>query len=693
MSWQRRNVVAALLASGFTSACNGITSTSGPPQISARPRISGTAIEGGTLVTSGGSFRGAVESTKVQWCRNGAPIPGASATSYSPVAADRGARISVQLTASNANGTSAIAVSENAPVVTALPLRITGQSPALVVGTPFEFAPVIEGGEAPYFVEVPATNYFGLKLTPGLTLDRDTGRVTGTPLREDYAILRVTDAAGAQAQAVVGDPYAEHIARTEALIAQMEAAPDTPLRALPATPLPRGARVMEIGHHEIALSRYVAIGMSNWTYGTLTWCRLLDRRFNMDSPYMTAEPWGRNGGSIPLMIPRSGHGASNQGVEADTLRGPLLGVPAWNTPGMLHRLAYALSLEPDIVYLAIGENDIQGGRPADEIIADLDLVLRLLVWGGCHVVLRSAQPSWPNWVESQRAAREELNAWILAQRGRTGVHIADLTEAWNSPDMLHERVIPPTAGGGLYYDAMNPVGAYRSALVVLPILRELIAAGDTFSVIPSVGNLLPDYGLTGSDGTRNGAVTGAVATGWRLTRLTGTATAVGAKEPNFDSGRDRQLITVTSPGDGVAEHRFRFGQDILTFAEAGLAEGDWIQLAIPVELDDWDGWRSVVAKLDLQSADATARRQFRAHLIVSVDGPVTGTRLSTGRVKTVLLTEPAQIEPGYGLVSIRQTELLDFYIDGRATGSGTARIGSPILRKLKTDPLAAWKLA
>lgn len=69
------------------------------------PTISGTARTGVTLAARVSAWAPQPDSVRVQWLRNGAPISGATATSFRLTSADAGARISVRVTGSRAGAT------------------------------------------------------------------------------------------------------------------------------------------------------------------------------------------------------------------------------------------------------------------------------------------------------------------------------------------------------------------------------------------------------------------------------------------------------------------------------------------------------------------------------------------------------------------------------------------------------------
>ncbi|WP_166790458.1 carboxypeptidase regulatory-like domain-containing protein [Cryobacterium tagatosivorans] len=75
------------------------TSPVGPGTLAApTPVVSGTAVLGGTLTATAGAWGPAPVALAYQWLRNGVAIPGATATTYTPVVADVGAVVAVTVT-------------------------------------------------------------------------------------------------------------------------------------------------------------------------------------------------------------------------------------------------------------------------------------------------------------------------------------------------------------------------------------------------------------------------------------------------------------------------------------------------------------------------------------------------------------------------------------------------------------------
>lgn len=80
------------------------------------PAITGTTTVGQTLTASNGTWTGSPTSYAYQWRRDGAPISGATASTYLLDAADETADISVTVTATSAFGSTSATSTEVGPV-------------------------------------------------------------------------------------------------------------------------------------------------------------------------------------------------------------------------------------------------------------------------------------------------------------------------------------------------------------------------------------------------------------------------------------------------------------------------------------------------------------------------------------------------------------------------------------------------
>jgi subtilisin family serine protease len=130
------------LTGGELDAATAVAATNGEaayasPGNRGLPTVGGTAVVGGTLTASPGSWSRSPAGVSYQWrrCRASTctPVPGATGPSYTPSAADQGASFAVQVTATNAAG-STHAVSAGTPPV------------GLPAGAPPTVAPGADGG-------------------------------------------------------------------------------------------------------------------------------------------------------------------------------------------------------------------------------------------------------------------------------------------------------------------------------------------------------------------------------------------------------------------------------------------------------------------------------------------------------------------------------------------------------------------
>ena len=139
-----------------------------PPRLMAAPVLAGPAVIGTTAEVEPGSWE-AANSLALQWCRDGADIPGATAASYAPVAADDRTRLACRVTASNTAGsttaeTAAVEVIHAAPSATGTlaDRELELDSGSAVV----EAAPAFAGAGLSYAVD-----------GAGASIDPATGRV------------------------------------------------------------------------------------------------------------------------------------------------------------------------------------------------------------------------------------------------------------------------------------------------------------------------------------------------------------------------------------------------------------------------------------------------------------------------------------------------------------------------------------
>ena len=103
-----------------------------PAPTGAAPSVKGSPVVGKTVTADAGFWNQDGLSFSYQWLRDGEPIAGATAQTYRVSSADRGAKLSVQVTATPASGPAGVATSE--PVTVKVASLVLG-IPTPVVGT------------------------------------------------------------------------------------------------------------------------------------------------------------------------------------------------------------------------------------------------------------------------------------------------------------------------------------------------------------------------------------------------------------------------------------------------------------------------------------------------------------------------------------------------------------------------------
>jgi Lysophospholipase L1 and related esterases len=468
-----------------------------------------------------------------------------------------------------------------------------------------------------------------------------------------------------------------------------------PKRTLPSLPLATGAKVMGVGHSFMGrgtYSRYLASqtatnghqGTSETPQSYLYPIKYQDGRFNLDT-------FAQESIDMPWRMPVGGNAVtgSQQGLSGDHLI-----YNSANIPGTINRSSYALARKPDIIVLDIGTNDISSGLSGTgdnsiaAIIAHLDRQISLFNNAGVWVVIKTA--GWRfDWAASDArlASINTLNNWILKQSSRYGVKVWDTTAI--------DATASSTWGTGdtaiIGSDGVHPssYGATVLANSLMPILQSMVTAGDDRNVDPLSGNLFPYAGLPGTSGGKATGITGNVATGFSVTRPVGTSTAVASKEV-IAIGNEKQVLTITSVNDGTTLHQFRLTTTAdISFTILGVAEGDWVQVLIPIELNGWDGWTWNASNTGGGPIWTQNEQYSAANALIWETNIFTG---NGGGGRTYLLDVKLPVKSTAGANRLRWTSRpITIQFRSNAGGIGVVKIGSPIMRKI-SDPRAAWSL-
>jgi hypothetical protein len=163
----------------------------GPPALTAKATITGTGIVGATL-TCKAPFVSAT-SVSYTWLRDATTIPGATTTTYVPVAGDAGHQVTCQVTATNSLGST----DTSASITVHAPAKFTpGTTPIGVVAKSYSHRFAATGSPTPTITRYSGTLPTGLKLATN-------GTLSGTPSRAGtYTFtLEATNGIGTAAKA------------------------------------------------------------------------------------------------------------------------------------------------------------------------------------------------------------------------------------------------------------------------------------------------------------------------------------------------------------------------------------------------------------------------------------------------------------------------------------------------------------
>lgn len=452
-------------------------------------------------------------------------------------------------------------------------------------------------------------------------------------------------------------------------------------RPLPTLPLPAGAKIAFLGDSFIArggYSRYSGgIAQGGQIYGRGLWGMLasMDPRFRIDM-------FATDNKAYPTIETERMDGAVH-GIGGDRLH-----EVASTRPGYLRRLEDCLAREPHVIVIeTAGGNNVGAKENAGSIIARLDLLLRRIRDEGVHAVVVTMpaflSPAYPPDVIAA------INAWLIAQAaaGRDGFRLANSLSI-EGPGLTDEIWLPDTVHRGVY-------ASWRVAKeIALPLLSEMVAAGSRFDLDPLANNVFPRAGTPGTGGTRTVAsgnvanLSGVVATGMNIHRGAGSSLIACSKEV-VTPGNERQVVTITPVNDGTAIHwlsyRDNTNDDIAAAAMGIDPQTDWgLEILWPVELDDWDGW-------DTQEINGGPA----SYGIVAYDAVsfVQAANSASYRDGLWLLPYYLQFLPGRAPTKLRLGRFGNPFAlrwKSTAAGVGTAKIGSPIFRRIAIDPMVDW---
>lgn len=180
----------------------------------------------------------------------------------------------------------------------------------------------------------------------------------------------------------------------------------------------------------------------------------------------------------------------------------------------------------------------------------------------------------------------DTNTWVLAQAGRTGVKVVDMTAAMRDPALSAITGVYLEADRSMIMDGvhLSPKGAYACGLVISAALATLIS-GTAFDPDPAVLNLLSSGNFSGTPVAAGAGFTGTVPGGCSVSNINGAGqpvTGVASIEANPNTGGNSSVLVITSSGAGSANtfNEIRFAHPAVT---AGFVSTDWVQMFYQLE--------------------------------------------------------------------------------------------------------------
>lgn len=433
-----------------------------------------------------------------------------------------------------------------------------------------------------------------------------------------------------------------------------------------------------------------------------------DPRFNMDTWTDPADPLGR------------GFNGANQGLAADHFRNQSTsGLPGG---GMIARVPYTLARKPDIVILnSLGTNTIHSGDvdgssaapTAAYVISQVEAEIAAFIRAGVYVIPVTIYPRNWNAGDVRHTIAQDVNTYIKAQAGRTGVlGIVDPYDALRLSGDVQPNPKYFLEESGNVTVHLNGNGANLVGDLIKAVIASATTAGSRFNIDPSVSNLLPQstYNLPGTTGTRTGATTtnftmgtdadptgeitaAGVATGFNayMSRGTTSSTQKCGKAGTTAGSPNKQILLISPVADATAWHQSRLTLPQLALTPAQASAGTWLRVAVRVDTRGAKGPANMFLQATLKNSAAAVRVDVQPGQIDSIAYNNTKTYSDDARGQhwlSALIQLP--VDGDYSTLDL--TVFTNFRPSGFAAGDVFAVLVDRPLVRSATDPRANWQL-
>lgn len=250
--------------------------------------------------------------------------------------------------------------------------------------------------------------------------------------------------------------------------------------------------------------------------------------------------------------------ASAQALPFVPLTGNL-GIAGNTTTDMLSRIATVTAVNPAIVVMDGGVNDVLADVSASTILSNLQACYTAILLSGTtkRIIQTTIAPFYAPTTLSpaQEAVRQAVNVGLYSI---PGISVVNLEAVVTASDVLAD---------GYHY---NTLGASKVGAAVGGALAAAFTSGDIFTLLTNTYS--PNATLSGTGGSLSGGATGVVATGFTLFGdFLGGAAVVGAKE-TF-AGAEWQTLTISGNYTGDNRQAFLDGNS----ASTGLIATDRVE--------------------------------------------------------------------------------------------------------------------
>jgi hypothetical protein len=267
------------------------------------------------------------------------------------------------------------------------------------------------------------------------------------------------------------------------------------------------------------------------------------------------------------------------------------GTPGLNATVLANSIWQTSQIVADVDVIETGTNDINGGRTAAQIIADLTTIIKARQAAGTPNIGVLTIPPRTGYSAGQLRIRNQVNKWIRDYcAANVGMRCLDVAAAITDP---------ATGVWVTNYSADNvhpaPLGAWAMGRVISAWLLSLEADtpywpdyNDTYDATTNPYAALQAAAgytaFTGTGGTAGAGASGVVPANYTLQRQSGTISAVGSQPARTDgiAGNWYQIVIT---GGGANEYmRLEPQSNPLTLSTYGIAAGDQIEGYLEVNI-------------------------------------------------------------------------------------------------------------